>query len=83
MSEYALLFVVRGVLIATNIAELVAVAYLVYFILLKNHSGTGFLSWHPVKRIFFVVFLPAIIFFSILLAPCPCEQCGRSCDCDH
>jgi hypothetical protein len=30
-----------------------------------------------------VVFLPAIIFFSILLAPCPCEQCGRSCDCDH
>jgi hypothetical protein len=77
-----LLLAVRGVLVATNIAELVVVAFLVYFIFLKNHSGTGFLSWHPLRRILFVVFLPSVLFFRFLFSPCSCGRCGNCCDCN-
>jgi len=52
------LLALRGVLIATNIAALVLAAFFAYLVFLKNYSGTGFLSWNPIRRIGFVVSLP-------------------------
>lgn len=57
------------------VAKLAIVSFVIYYGLFCWHEETGFFSWHPVKRIAFLIFLPIILVHKVLSAGCKCGEC--------
>jgi glucose dehydrogenase len=64
--------------IVLNAAQDILFVALLYLTLIYPRSDTGFYSWHPAKRIVFLIFLPLVLLFKFLTAGC---HCGCCCHC--
>ncbi|MGA3049051.1 MAG: hypothetical protein ABSD67_20620 [Terracidiphilus sp.] len=61
-----------------NAAQGTVLGTLLYLAIIYPHSEAGFYSWHPIKRVLFLLFLPYILIFKFFTAGC---HCGCCCHC--
>ena len=63
------------------VRDLVALLFsigVVYALVFLPRSETGFFSWHPVKRVLAIVFVPFVLFYWWATSGCFCARCCQT-----
>lgn len=70
------------VAIACSSVRLIVEGALVYAFVLFPQEEMGFYSWHPIRRILAVLFLPFVLLYLLLTIGCggDCSGCCHRCD---